>query len=158
MDVDDTAQHNDIMTRSKQGATYKEKEEGPPPASNISTDFRHRKTRSSSKIRKNNETLKQNQHNDKKKTCQSLGSCEEVDGFAPADLTKIEKRLGSLDQKEILRRIPEGVRADFGKLGFSKWKKEYLSVRQMNPFEIPPSGGARDAWMKMFYNVSWPMR
>eukprot|EP00979_Chaetoceros_neogracilis_P001224 scaffold221_cov191-Chaetoceros_neogracile.AAC.9 len=69
------------------------------------------------------------------------------------NLTEREKQ-ESLIRIGTMRSIPEAVRQDFGKFGFAKWKKHYLPVRQMNPFEIPP-GGAKDSWMKMFNNVSY---
>jgi hypothetical protein len=68
------------------------------------------------------------------------------------DLTEREKQ-ESLIRIDTMRSIPDAVRQDFGKFGFAKWGKNYLPIRQMNPFEIPP-GRARDAWMKMFNNVS----
>jgi hypothetical protein len=58
------------------------------------------------------------------------------------------------EKKDILERIPEEYSKHIGKIVFGKWRKEpYRPVLLAGPYQVPP-GTLRDAWMKMFENVS----
>eukprot|EP00339_Tiarina_fusa_P000689 CAMPEP_0117006428 /NCGR_PEP_ID=MMETSP0472-20121206/6659_1 /TAXON_ID=693140 ORGANISM="Tiarina fusus, Strain LIS" /NCGR_SAMPLE_ID=MMETSP0472 /ASSEMBLY_ACC=CAM_ASM_000603 /LENGTH=939 /DNA_ID=CAMNT_0004707889 /DNA_START=241 /DNA_END=3060 /DNA_ORIENTATION=- len=65
---------------------------------------------------------------------------------------RLQKGIFERERDEILRDIPEEVKARFGQIMFSKWSNSYLPVLVMNPFKVPP-GGVRDLWYSMHDKV-----
>jgi len=65
-------------------------------------------------------------------------------------LIEAKKRFES-EKQQILEKIPEKIKKDFRKIGFTKWGKQMLPVIELSPFDVEP-GGVRDQWISMFEN------
>ena len=56
-------------------------------------------------------------------------------------------------KKDVLRRVPHKVKSRFREGGFSRWRKSWLPVLELGPFDVEP-GPVRDMWLEMFDSVS----
>eukprot|EP00579_Thalassiosira_antarctica_P008433 CAMPEP_0201896918 /NCGR_PEP_ID=MMETSP0902-20130614/45604_1 /ASSEMBLY_ACC=CAM_ASM_000551 /TAXON_ID=420261 /ORGANISM="Thalassiosira antarctica, Strain CCMP982" /LENGTH=470 /DNA_ID=CAMNT_0048429629 /DNA_START=388 /DNA_END=1800 /DNA_ORIENTATION=- len=69
-------------------------------------------------------------------------------------VTKNSKHDTSDSEKEsILKQIDQSVKEDFRTVGFAKWRRRWLPIVQLGPYDIEP-GAVRDDWMKLFRKTS----
>lgn len=65
-------------------------------------------------------------------------------------VTKNLKHDTSASEKEsILNQIDQSVKDDFRNVGFAKWRRRWLPIVQLGPYDIG-QGPVRDDWMKLF--------
>jgi hypothetical protein len=64
-----------------------------------------------------------------------------------------KKDLFELGRDDILKDIPNSVKARWGQIFFTKWSKDYLPGLSLSPFSVPP-GPARNVWLDMYDKVS----
>ena len=66
-----------------------------------------------------------------------------------------EMRKEYLSQKaDVLDRVPESYKSQWGQIMFCKWKKDpHRPVLVLGPYQVHPE--LRETWMKMFNNVSY---
>merc|ERR1719491_1681703 len=64
---------------------------------------------------------------------------------------------GEEKKDSILKQIDQSVKDDFHTLGFAKWRKRWLPIVQLSPFDVGP-GPVRDEWMKLFRETTVALR
>jgi len=57
-----------------------------------------------------------------------------------------------LEEDATLKHLDKAARNDFRKLGFARWKRNWLPIIQLGPYDVPP-GPVRDGWIKLFHKV-----
>jgi hypothetical protein len=56
------------------------------------------------------------------------------------------------DKNKVMSLIPSFVKNEFQSIGFAKWKKFYLPVIQVSPYDVQLAT-VREQWMNMFEEV-----
>jgi hypothetical protein len=64
-----------------------------------------------------------------------------------------KKDLFEMGRDDILKDVPNSVKARWGQICFTKWSKDYLPCLSLSPFDVPP-GPARNVWLDMYDKVS----
>ena len=56
------------------------------------------------------------------------------------------------EKESILKQIDQSVKDDLWNVGFAKWRRRWLTIVQLGPYNIGP-GPVGDDWMELFHKV-----